>query len=324
MSIKDEIKNIEIESKNKIIEKLSDAFDVNYDVSQIRIETMQEFNEYLLRPFKQGAEIYYRGERINSKTRKLLPTFLRSDEITSYYNEKVVTDITTDFVMDFYNSKPQFISVYNAIYSDYKERNMYNMLAFAQHYLDISPFIDFTKSLYVALSFAIKGRDTFEDDIVVYTAFDIGFDDTSSDIDEVNSWLQNYSVQLVNTENLDKSLAYELKKYAGKNSLLSTTEHRIYQGILGSIANKVSPVAKLIDISTNDLMKYQQGVFLFLNDFSLVDSNYLTKTVRQSFIINKNIISASLLPEIKQLIINDAPQYRYDYLMNISKAVQGR
>lgn len=74
------------------------------------------------------------------------------------------------------------------------------MLAFAQHYLDLSPFIDFTKSLFVALSFAMKGRESFEDDIVVYTAFDIGDDDTTESTDEVNRWLENYSVQVVRVD----------------------------------------------------------------------------------------------------------------------------
>ena len=63
--------------------------------------------------------------------------------------------------------------------------SMYYMTAFAQHYLDISPFVDFTKCIYVALSFAIKGRETADSDIVIYTAEDIGDDDTSSDMNEV-------------------------------------------------------------------------------------------------------------------------------------------
>ena len=41
------------------------------------------------------------------------------------------------------------------------------------------------------------------------------------------------------------------------------------------------------DIPTNDLMKYQQGVFLLLNNFSLVDSMYLTKSVRRGFVITQ-------------------------------------
>lgn len=319
MSIKDELKNIEQESKNILTEKLSDVFDVNYDVSQIRIETIEDFNKYLLHPFQNGAEVYYRGERINSPKRKLLPTLLRSDYIKSLYKEQMVTNINTDMMIDFYNEKRQFLSVYETIYSNYEERNMYNMLAFAQHYLDVSPFIDFTKSLYVALSFAIKGREEVKDDIVIYTAFDIGFDDTSSDIEEVNYWLQNYNIQLINTEHVDKSIAREFGKGM---QMLKINPRNLRLGVLSNLIESVSPVAKLIDIPTNDLMKYQQGVFLFLNDFSLVDNNYLTKTVRQSFVINKYIISADLAMELRALLIKNTPQYKYKSITNISRAVK--
>ncbi|MCD7797531.1 MAG: hypothetical protein LUG95_08055 [Clostridiales bacterium] len=48
---------------------------------------------------------------------------------------------------------------------------------------------------------------------------------------------------------------------------------------VNKIVPVISPTAKLIDIPTNDLMKYQQGVFLLLNKFSIIDSNYLTKAV---------------------------------------------
>lgn len=319
MSIKDELKNIEIDSKNKIMEKLNDTFDVNYDVTQIRIETMEEFNNKLLYPFENGAEIYYRGERINSKKRKLLPTLLRSDYIKALYKEQMITEINTDLIMNFYNEKRQFLSVYKTIYNNPKEQNLYNMLAFAQHYLDVSPFIDFTKSLYVALSFAIKGRTEVKDDIVIYTAFDIGFDDTSNDIEEVNSWLESYNVQLINTEHVDKNIAVELSKNIHN---FKANTHKLKLGVLANLIQSVSPTAKLIDIPINDLMKYQQGVFLFLNDFSLVDNNYLTRTVRESFVINKYIISANLAMELRALLIKNTPQYKYKSITNISKAVR--
>ena len=84
----------------------------------------------------------------------------------------------------------------------------------------------------------------------------------------------------------------------------------------------MSPVAKLIDIPTNDLMKYQQGVFLLLNNFSLVDSMYLTKSVRRGFVIKKYIINGALCGELKSYLAANAPQYRYKCLMNIAEAVK--
>ena len=89
------------------------------------------------------------------------------------------------------------------------------MTAFAQHYLDISPFVDFTKCIYVALSFAIKGRETADSDIVIYTAEDIGDDDTSSDMNEVNEWLGNYNVNIVNTDFREETIFYGKEEKQG-------------------------------------------------------------------------------------------------------------
>ena len=152
---------------------------------------------------------------------------------------------------------------------------MYYMTAFAQHYLDISPFVDFTKCIYVALSFAIKGRETADSDIVIYTAEDIGDDDTSSDMNEVNEWLGNYNVNIVNTDFREETIKYFTEKRKNRGLMPKLSLREDFKK-LEEICSSMSPVAKLIDIPTNDLMKYQQGVFLLLNNFSLVDSMYLT------------------------------------------------
>lgn len=322
MSIKDDIIALEQESKHKIKQKLSDAFDINYSVSQIRIESMDDFYKHLYTPFKNEEKIYYRGERFNSPSRKLIPTFLRSNEVMSAYKENTVIKIDRSLLLDFYNSKKQFMSVYETVYKNPDERNLYNMLAFAQHYLGVSPLIDFTKSLYVALSFAIKDRTEIKDDIVIYTAYDIGFDDTSTDLEEVNSWLEKYNVSVLNFEHIE-SIPQKIKTaQIQKPALSQLKEQKLNLHKINHIVDSVSPVAKLIDIPRNDLMKYQQGVFLLLNDFSLIESNYLTKTVRQSFVINKYIIAPDVAIELRKFLLDNAPQYRYDCIMNISRAVR--
>ncbi|MCD7797532.1 MAG: FRG domain-containing protein [Clostridiales bacterium] len=186
-----EIINKEQIIEQKIIQKISDAIDVNYNVSQIKIDSFDDFYNKLYLPYKDGEPIYYRGERRSSPTRKLLPTFLRTNEIISTYNDMPIVNLDYQKLCDFYCGKSRFMSVYKTIYSNDKEQNIYNMLAFAQHYLGISPFIDFSKSLFVALSFALKDRDEISENIVIYTALDIDCDDTSNDIDEVTDWLEN-------------------------------------------------------------------------------------------------------------------------------------
>ena len=195
---------------------------------------------------------------------------------------------------------------------------MYYMTAFAQHYLDISPFVDFTKCIYVALSFAIKGRETADSDIVIYTAEDIGDDDTSSDMNEVNEWLGNYNVNIVNTDFREETIKYFTEKRKNRGFMPKLSLREDFKK-LEELCSSMSPVAKLIDIPTNDLMKYQQGVFLLLNNFSLVDSMYLTKSVRRGFVIKKYIINGALK---KKYLAANAPQYRYKCLMNIAEAVK--
>lgn len=305
----------------KLRSKIEDAFDVNFDVAEIKIDTIEEFTENLYKPFKDNANVYYRGERINSSSRRLVPTILRQGNMRFADNDTNVSKIDGNFLYNYYSSHKSFLSVYNTVYGSACVHNLYNMTAFAQHYLDVSPFIDFTKSLYVALSFAIKGRAEVKDDIVIYTAFDIGDDDTTDNVDEVNSWLENYNVNIVNlnfSEEMHKQFL-ELQKTGINPSKLIQKKlkqlEEIYYGML--------PSAKLIDIPTNDLMKYQQGVFLLLNNFSLIGSKYLTKSVRQSFIINKYVINQNICAELRAILLNEAPEYRYECLLNISKAVRG-
>ncbi len=320
MSAKKDIFNIQ-QNKEKLVKHLSDEFDVNYNVSQIKIESFDDFYEQLFKPYENGKPIYYRGERKNSPSRKLLPTLLRTDTLISAYNDTPVININYEKLCDYYRANSRFMSVYKTIYSKKEEQNIYTMLAFAQHYMGVSPFIDFSKSLYVALSFAIKGREKIEDDIVVYTAYDIDSDDTSNDIEEVIGWIEKYNVSLLNKEYIE--IPKNLKDAnASRQSIAHLKGQKSKHNKFEEIIESVSPIAKLIDIPTNDLMKYQQGVFLLLNDFSLFDSIYLTKTVRQSFIINKYIISPSVAVELRDFVLEKAPQYRYECLLNISKAVR--
>ncbi len=298
--------------------KLQDAFDVSYDVTQIRIDSFDDFEKELLTPFLRSSGVFYRGERICSPSRRLLPTFLRQEALSS---DELYTHIDAKALFDFYTGKKAFTDVYTTLYGAPDPENQYKMLAFAQHYLDVSPFIDFSASLYVAMSFAMKGRTEFADDIVIYTAFDIGDDDTTTDENEVNEWLSRYNVGIVRAESKEEFLKLLASRRKSSdeigNPLLSA------QKTLESLLNGVSPTAKLVNIPTNDLMKYQQGVFLLLNDFCLMDTAYFTKAVRQSFVIKKYVIDKAVCPKLQKLLQDKAPQYRYQCLLDISEAVKG-
>ena len=320
MSKLENLKKGELSVSGRLRRRLEDALDVSFAVSQIQIQTMEEFETALFVPFQAGTPIFYRGERICSPKRRLIPTYLRTPALLEKTENNIFTYITGQTLFDFYTAKPSFCSVYETLYGKPDIDRMYPMLAFAQHYLDISPFIDFSASLYVALSFALKGRQTFSDDIVIYTAFDIGDDDTTCDEEQVNRWLSDYRVGIVHAETPEevRALLNEYQKQTGTSpaALLRNLKE------MELLFTSVSPTAKLVNIHTNDLMKYQQGVFLLLNDFCLMDTAYFTKTVRQSFVIKKFVISREICPQLLKLLEDKAPQYRYRCLLDIAEAVK--
>ena len=81
------------------------------------------------------------------------------------------------------------------------------------------------------------------------------------------------------------------------------------------------PTAKVIDIPNNDLMRFQQGAFLLLTDFALINQVYLTQNVRNVFEVKKYWISRSICADIAQLISLQTPWYHYDRLMDIRTAM---
>ena len=316
--------------RSQFIARLEDALDVNFGVSEIEIDTLEKFNEELYVPFLQGSGVVYRGERIHSQQRRLIPTLLRqkASDLKELEIEKSL-NISGRYLFDMYVAKERFYEVYNLLYGDTDRYKMYNMTALAQHYLDLSPFIDFTKSLYVSLSFAIKGRASAEEDFVIYTVRDSSGKNSSSDIEQANEWLEGYNVNVINV-----ILSNHIKK---RNQIRKPFDIKSAGELIEELKNRdiasefkryeesalsLSPSAKLIDIPTNDLMKFQQGVFLLLDGFNLIDSRYLTKDIREDFEIKKFIVNKALIPELNKIIENEAPQYIYDRLLNISAAVR--
>ena len=114
-------------------------------------------------------------------------------------------------------------------------------------------------------------------------------------------WLNDFKVYVYNFEKDDVSPeVQELKQHV----------------------KRTSPIGKLIDIATNDLMKFQQGVFLLLSDFNLVNRLYLTKNVRSSFKITKYILSKDICADLVEMIAEETPWYRFSQLLEIKEGIQ--
>lgn len=299
-------------SLNTIEKVLEHELDFDFRINEKRIDTVEEFNSLLKEPFySSSGKIFYRGERINNPKRTLTPTLLRHKE-EIFKNGEVLVNIDYDYLLNFYRSKGAYLDFYRYIFGTASKYRMFEICSFSQHYLDMSPFIDFTKSLFVALSFALKQREKYDDDIVIYTVEIDDEEHYTNDIVTAECWLHDYKVTVFNSpENVVKSR----KGIIGMPSVAESIE------AMETRSKGTSPTAKFIDIPTNDLIKFQQGVFMLLTDYSLFYDSYLTKSIRENFHIVKYVINKDICRDLLDVISNEAPWYQYDCLLDIKKAV---
>lgn len=291
--------------------------DFDFSVVQNEIKTISEFEHYLKEPFLSHEEkIFYRGERNNNRDRPLIPTIFRNRRAL-FDSDEAIAEVNADFVFEHYKKSGDYLKLYEKITGTNGRDSMYRLCAFSQHYLDVSPFIDFSKSLYVALSFAIKNRDVFNEDIVIYTVKIRNEADCTKSEKTANRWVEDYNVCVFRrNEDYLKNIIFDKNKNI-KNSI---THFEKINAKAIKMSN--SPAARLIDIPTNDLMMFQQGVFLLLTDFKLVFNSYPTKSIRDDFEVTKWVISKDICKDLKDMIEKEAPWYDYDCLLDVKKAFE--
>ena len=301
-----------INKLSKIAEKIEYELDFDYNTSVNHIETVDEFFERLINPFENGERIYYRGEKLNTYDRTLIPTIYRHRDYI-FESGELVKVLNADGMIDLYRKMPEYFDVYRKVIGEVKSENMYNFLAFSQHYFGISPLIDLTKSPYVALSFALKNRTLYDENPLIYTVEIKDENDYTNDINVADKWLSEYDVAVFNVNVIDfyEDFKFDFKKYK-----------KMFDGIKEmGILNVTSPSAKLIDVPTNDLMRFQQGVFLLLNDFAIIGKGYLTKKVRDDFNVKKWIINKEICPELLDFLMTQRPYYNYDTITDLKAVV---
>lgn len=300
---------------DKLTYRLNDTLDFDFSAVCKRIETIDEFNNEIMLDFLNGKQLFYRGERINDPNRNLLPTMYRNPEELFKGTDIGIVHIDADYIYDYYSSLGSFVDVFNKTMGRVDTNNLYDICAFAQHYYHSSPLIDFTKSVYPSLSFALKDRESFDDDIVLYVVELPDTEDYTKDINTANQWLKDINVYVSCFSEPDIKKA--VKDIVDNKGLLA---HDDFMRHMEYINTAPMPKAKLIDVPTNTRMKFQQGVFLLLTDFQLFNVKYFTKNIREHFIVNKYIISKEICPRLLEIIKNDAPWYSYKYLTDVEAA----
>ena len=194
---------------------------------------------------------------------------------------------------------------------------MYPFLSFSQHYFGLSPLIDLTKNPFVALSFALKNRDVYTKDILIYSVEIKQKEDYTCDLSVANKWINDYSVILFrDPKNTGFDSAFENRK----DLLINYKE--LFEEVKGrSLFDLNAPSARLIDVPVNDLMRFQQGVFLLLDDFTVFGNGYLTKKIRDDFAIKKWIVNKDICPSLLDYQRQNAPQYDYASITDLSSVV---
>lgn len=171
-----------------------DALDVDFSLVRREVHTMEEFEQQLKAPFLENKEkIFYRGERVDDRARPLIPTIFRNRQAL-FDNGDAVAKVTADFVYDFYSRDGSYMHLYEKVMDPHPRQNLYRLFAFSQHYLDVSPFVDFTKSLYVSLSFALKNRQVYPAPLALYTVKIRDEGDYTESLATANAWLEDYKV----------------------------------------------------------------------------------------------------------------------------------
>ncbi|MFR5876907.1 MAG: FRG domain-containing protein [Eubacterium sp.] len=300
-------------NKRKLFaKKIEDELDFDFHADIEKIETIEDFELRLLNPFEQGKQIYYRGERKNSIARPLLPTIYREREFL-FNSNKTVALVDNQALYNYYQRQTSYFELFEKIIGVVDKNKMYSFLAFSQHYFGISPLLDFSKSLYVALSFALKDRKKYDNDILIYTLEIKDKEDYTDSIEVADKWIENYSVLVFR----------DLTKRELESPLDSLSDYRMiadkFRG--HNFLDMNTPHAKLIDVPANDLIRYQQGVFLLLDDFSLMGKSYLTKKIRDDFKIKKWLINKDICPELLDMLLSSHPYYAYKYIMDLSGVV---
>ena len=312
-----DIDMIKLANLNSLGKKLEYELDFDYNTTISQIDTIDDFYEHIISPYEKGEQIFYRGERVNKFDRTLIPTLFRNKE-QIFKNGELVKKIDADELMRFYASFPEYLDVYRKIIGNVYIDELYSFLAFSQHYFGISPLIDLTKSPYVAMSFALKDRIYFDENPLIYTVEIKNESDYTKDKKTANKWLSDYNVIVLNdgkVENYEDFKfdfkQYDLKKYK-----------EIFDCVKKYGLNDITaPSAKMIDVPTNDLMRFQQGVFLLLTDFSIIGKGYFTKNIQADFSIKKWIINKNICPRLVDILLKERPYYCYETITNLSQVV---
>lgn len=297
--------------------KIENELDFDFRAQTQYINSIEEFEKHIVNPFKNKENVFFRGERVRSIDRPLMPSIYRSRNVILEDDEPFAV-VDSKRLKEIYNRFPEYINLYEQTIGEISTDNMYPFLSFSQHYFGLSPLIDLTKNPFVALSFALKNRDVYTKDILIYSVEIKHMEDYTDDLSVANRWINEYCVILFRDP---KNTGFDSTFEKRKELLINYKE--LLEEVKGrSLFDLNAPSARLIDVPVNDLMRFQQGVFLLLDDFTVFGNGYLTKKIRDDFAIKKWIVNKDICPSLLDYQRQNAPQYDYASITDLSSVVE--
>jgi hypothetical protein len=237
---------------------------------------------------------WYRGQ--SNASWQIIPSFFRDSSKTKLWS--------WDEVISEYNSKPNKNSISMKLNElDIKINDQpYRTVSYVQHAISFSPIVDFTKSLDVALSFALSKSSSlssyYEVDSSVYE-LKMNTDSVLHEIDKIDKALRDSKVQV----------------FSRNEYLVNVIRNEMWTMMLKGLES----IIYLIDFPTNDRMLYQKGTFILFNNTIVIGSDIFLSYNKVSFLKNhlvKNVIPCAKKEEMLKSLLRNTPHYRFRYLMD--------
>ena len=265
-------------------------------ISTMTLNELYNNNDNLLK----SNELYiYRGQ--SDYTWRLIPSMFRN------LRENVLID-----------KRFMFIKYKNLHLSD-KYKNIvdnkydinYDFLSFMQHSCAYSPFIDFTHSKIVGISFSLSNKNSFND-----------FHNKPSGLFIVvvdKKYLLNKKEDIDNFINNEYKITYLNRNTIGFGEPISYYDNGEYKQItfttFETLIEVLTPKYKILDLPINDRMKYQQGLFIVFYDCISINGEIFYELNKEFKFVNLKI-KVSDKDKFLPKIYKDYRFYDPEHLMN--------
>lgn len=265
-------------------------------------------SEFAIYDNKEESGKWYRGQTDYSW--ELLPSFYR--EVSTSRGQ--VKKITLQFLFDEYKEL-DILRKMNKILKpevNHSDDLNYEKLSYLQHAISYTPLLDFTEDKKVSLAFALSN---------IHNAYE--YNNKDSAIFEIED--NNYQKNTLNTINeIDDFLKNEFYILIAKDYFIGSPVDEKKISYIDDLIEVLVPKYKLINIQTNDRMRYQKGKFIIFYGCLMLGKNIFVGLNQDLSIVKYKIKImdkkrvdkfGNYKNNFKDLLHHSNPEYDIDNLM---------